>query len=121
MAAAPRHPTRELRELYSGALAVAVPSLAEGFGLPVVEAMACGAPVLASDAGGLPEAADGAALLLSPNDARAWSDALRALVTDYAKREVLRERGFARVRRMDANAPATALIESVRRFYETRQ
>jgi glycosyltransferase involved in cell wall biosynthesis len=108
----------ELRSLYSGALATLVPSLAEGFGLPVVEAMACGAPVLASNATALPEAADGAALLLPPHETRAWAEALRGIAGDEAMRSDLRERGFARVRRMDANAPATALIESVRRLRE---
>lgn len=108
----------ELRTLYSGALAVAVPSLAEGFGLPVVEAMACGAPVLASDATALPEAADGAALLLPPRDVRAWSDALQRIAGEGALREQLRERGFDRVRRMTPSATASALLESARRLRE---
>jgi glycosyltransferase involved in cell wall biosynthesis len=108
----------ELRSLYSGALAVLVPSLAEGFGLPVVEAMACGAPVLASSATALPEAADGAGLLLSPEDAREWTRALQRITADEVLRSDLRERGFARVRRMDPSAAATALIESVRRLRE---
>jgi glycosyltransferase involved in cell wall biosynthesis len=106
----------ELRKLYSGALAVAVPSLAEGFGLPVIEAMACGAPVLASDATALPEAADGAALLLPPADVRAWADALRRVANDDRLRNDLRERGFARVKRLDRGATARALLESARRF-----
>lgn len=108
----------ELRALYSGALAVTVPSLAEGFGLPVVEAMACGAPVIASDASALPEAADGAALLVPPADIDAWAGALRGLASGEALRAGLRERGFARVRRMDPQGPASALIESVRRLRE---
>ncbi|HET9095366.1 MAG TPA: glycosyltransferase family 1 protein [Candidatus Baltobacteraceae bacterium] len=106
----------ELRALYSGALAVAVPSLAEGFGLPVVEAMACGAPVLASDASALPEAAGGAALLLPPQDVNAWSEALRRIAGDAQLRTQLRERGFERVRRMPSSATASALLESARRL-----
>ncbi len=105
----------QLREFYSGALAVAVPSLAEGFGLPVVEAMACGAPVLASDATALPEAADGAALLLPPSDVQAWADALRRIAGDEPLRNDLRERGFARVKRLDRGATARALLEFARR------
>lgn len=108
----------ELRALYSGALAVLVPSLAEGFGLPVVESMACGAAVLASDATGLPEAAGGAALLLPPRDAHAWSDALQRIAQDAGLRDALRERGFARVQAMDPDAPVTALLESARRLCE---
>lgn len=107
----------QLRELYSGALAVAVPSLAEGFGLPVVEAMACGAPVLAAEASALPEAADGAALLLPASSMTAWRDALENVARDETLREDLRERGFARVRRMNPGAPARALIESARRLH----
>lgn len=106
----------ELRELYSGAVAVLVPSLAEGFGLPVVEAMACGAPVLASNATALPEAAGGAALLLQPNDPQAWRDALQTIALNDALRADLREHGFQRVQRMDPDAPANALVESVRRL-----
>lgn len=107
----------ELRVLYSGALAVLVPSLAEGFGLPVVEAMACGAPVLASDTSALPEAADGAALLLAPSDADAWTAVLKRVAADDNLRADLRERGFERVRRMDPGAPANALIESARQLH----
>ena len=108
------HPSdEELRELYSGALAVAVPSIAEGFGLPVLEAMACGAPVLAADATALPEAAGGAALLLAPGDARAWRDALVEIAREPELRESLRERGFARVRLIDPDGYAKTLLASV--------
>jgi glycosyltransferase involved in cell wall biosynthesis len=108
----------ELRALYSGALAALVPSLAEGFGLPVIEAMACGTPVLASNATALPEAAGGAAMLLPPLDRHAWSDALQRIAHDAALRASLRERGFARVHAMDPGAPVSALLESVRRLRE---
>ena len=117
---APRRRVRpsdeQLRGLYSSALAVAVPSLAEGFGLPVLEAMACGAPVLASNATALPEAAGGAALLLAPKDEPAWRDALRRIVEDEQLRAQLRERGFARTRAVDPDGYASALLESARRL-----
>src|SRR5262249_26539182 len=61
--------------LSSGAALLVQPSLAEGFGLPPLEAMACGVPVLASDAGSLPEVLDGAAELLPPHDPEAWAAA----------------------------------------------
>lgn len=113
------HPSDEqLRALYSGALAVAVPSLAEGFGMPVLEAMACGAPVLASDATALPEAAGGAALLLPPEDVEAWRDALLRVAANDAMREDLRERSLRRAAGIDRDAYAKALIESVRQLHE---
>jgi glycosyltransferase involved in cell wall biosynthesis len=102
----------QLRGLYSGALAVAVPSLAEGFGLPVLEAMACGAPVLASNATALPEAAGGAAMLVAASDETAWHDALRRIAEDADLRGTLRERGFQRVRAIDRDGYAKALLES---------
>lgn len=113
------HPFDEaLRALYSGATAVAVPSIAEGFGLPVLEAMACGAPVLASNAAALPEAAGGAALLLPPDDVNAWRDALRRVAADADLRESLRARGSARAAKLDPLAPAKSLLESLRRSLE---
>jgi glycosyltransferase involved in cell wall biosynthesis len=105
----------ELRRLYSGAIATLVPSLAEGFGLPALEAMACGSPVLAANAAALPETCAGAALLLPPQEPTAWRQALQRISADASLRDDLRARGFARVRGMDPQAPAKALLESVRR------
>ena len=105
----------DLRELYSGALAVAVPSSAEGYGLAAVEAMACGAPVIASDATALPEACDGAALLVSPFDVEAWAGALRSVVDDASLRATLRERSLARVARIDRREPARLILSLLRR------
>ncbi len=109
------HPAdEELRELYCSALAVLVPSLAEGYGLPVVEAMACGAPVAASDAAALPETCGGAALLLPPQDAPAWSAALRTLHADARLRDDLRTRGLQRTTALDRDGPAKALLQAAR-------
>lgn len=113
MRAAHRHletDDERLRTAYSGALAVLVPSLAEGFGLPAVEAMACGAPVIAADAAALPETCGGAALLVPPGDEDAWREALQRIAHDGALRAELRTRGFDRVRNLDRDAPAKALI-----------
>ena len=69
-------PDADLPALYAGAAAFAMPSLYEGFGLPCVEAMAAGTPVVAADRAALPEACGGAALLADPHDARAFAAAL---------------------------------------------
>jgi glycosyltransferase involved in cell wall biosynthesis len=68
--------------LYAGAAAFVLPSLHEGFGLPVLEAMACGVPVVASDRGALPETCGGAALLVDPTDHAALADAVEAAIGD---------------------------------------
>jgi glycosyltransferase involved in cell wall biosynthesis len=88
-------PDADLPALYAGALAFAFPSLWEGFGLPVLEAMAAGAPVVASNRGALPEITAGAALLAEP-EPEAFADALGQLVGDAAVRERLRAAGLAR-------------------------
>jgi len=104
-----------LRTLYAGAQLVAVPSTAEGYGLMSVEAMACGAAVVAADAAGLPEACDGAALLLPPNDAARWTDALRTLVFDTAELERLRAQSLERVARIDRGRSAGIIAALLRR------
>jgi glycosyltransferase involved in cell wall biosynthesis len=89
-------PDDELPGLYAGALALAMPSLYEGFGLPCLEAMACGTPVVASNAGALPETCGDAAILVDPHDASGFADALERLATDEDERRALGERGRAR-------------------------
>jgi glycosyltransferase involved in cell wall biosynthesis len=84
----------ELPALYSGALAFVFPSLYEGFGMPVLEAMACGAPVVAANTSSLPEVAGDAALLVDPTDVAALSAALSRLAGDPALRSDLRARGL---------------------------
>jgi glycosyltransferase involved in cell wall biosynthesis len=81
--------------LYAGAEAFALPSVYEGFGLPVLEAMAAGTPVVAADATALPETCAGAARLASP-EPEAFSAALTALLGDSAERARLRAAGIAR-------------------------
>ena len=85
-----------IHALYRGALAVVYPSLYEGFGLPLIEAMASGAPVLASHEASIPEVLGGAGMLLDPRDVSAWRDAIIRLVNDEALRDDLKARGLAR-------------------------
>jgi len=85
-----------LPSVYSGALAFVFPSLYEGFGLPVLEAMACGTPVLCAHTSGLPEVCGDAALYFDPRQSRTLAEGLRRVLEDAALREDLRSRGLSR-------------------------
>ena len=85
-----------LAGLMSAAALFVLPSLAEGFGLPALEAMACGCPVIASNTTSLPEVAGDAAIWVDPLDADALAERLRALLRDQSLRRDLRAKGLAR-------------------------
>lgn len=89
----------DLPALYNAAEVFALPSLYEGFGLPVLEALACGTPVVTSNVSSLPEVAGDAALLVSPHDVEALSQALYRTLTDRELRVTLRRRGLIQARR----------------------
>lgn len=92
----PNVPNADLPALYAGATAFVFPSLYEGFGLPVLEAMACGAPVACSNTSSLPEVAGEAAVLFDPTDVQAMATAIIRLLGDEGLRGQLRERGLQR-------------------------
>jgi len=75
---------------------VVCPSLDEGFGLPALEAMGCGTPVVAAEAGALPEVLGGAGLTVPPREPEAFAQELARVLTDGALRETLVRRGLAR-------------------------
>jgi glycosyltransferase involved in cell wall biosynthesis len=104
----------DLALLYSHAGVFVLPSLYEGFGLPVLEAMACGAPVVCSNAGPLPEVAGDAAMLLKPEDPLAWAVALRDVLTRPRTADELRRRGFERTHEFDWEKTAVATREVYR-------
>lgn len=87
-----------LAALYGAASVFVFPSLDEGFGLPVIEAMACGTAVVAAKAGSLPEVAGSAALIAAPDDLEGWTDAVRRVLADADLRGDLERRGLARSR-----------------------
>lgn len=89
-------PDADLPALYAGARAFVMPSLYEGFGLPCLEAMACGVPVVAADAGALPETCGDAALLVPPDDPEAIAAALLTACGDDGRRADLVARGVRR-------------------------
>jgi alpha-1,3-rhamnosyl/mannosyltransferase len=101
----------QLLALYQGAHLLAMPSLYEGFGLPVVEAMACGTPVVCSDRASLPEVAGDGAVLVDPEDAGAFSAAIERVAGDDELREDLINRGLERARLFSWQASARAHVE----------
>lgn len=105
----------DIPPLYSGARLAALPSLAEGFGSPLIEAMACGTPMLAANATALPEVYGDAALGVDPQDVDALADGLRRLLYDESLRAGLVARGLQRARRFSWDRTAQATVDVFRR------
>ena len=106
---------REKVALLSGAEALLYPSLYEGFGLPVVEAMACGTPVLTSNVSALAETAGDAALLVDPHTPEAIAEGMSRLLGDGVLRDTLRARGLARAAMFTWDETARRTAEVLRR------
>jgi glycosyltransferase involved in cell wall biosynthesis len=101
----------ELRALYENAACFVFPSLYEGFGLPPLEAMLCGCPVIVSDRASLPEVCGRAALYCNPDDPAAIAAKLRSVLTSRALQSELREAGHARAREFGWSRSAMQLEE----------
>lgn len=104
-----------LRHLYAGAIALAYPSLYEGFGLPLVEAMACGLPVIASHAASMPEVVGDAGMLLDPGDRVAWTLGILDVVGSEQTRARFRAAGLSRSAEFTWARTATLTLEAYRR------
>ena len=104
-------PDDDLAGLYSGARAFVFPSLYEGFGFPVLEAMACGTPVACANTSSLPEVAGDAALLVDPLDTAALAGAMARLLAEEALRAELAAKGLAQVRKFSWQRAAQETLQ----------
>lgn len=99
----------DLPTLYSAADLFLFPSVYEGFGLPLLEAMACGVPVISSDASSLPEVGAGVARLIAPHPAQLWTEAMAQLLADEPQRQHMRQAGLQHVHRFSWQKTAVHL------------
>jgi glycosyltransferase involved in cell wall biosynthesis len=106
----------ELVALYNGADVFVYPSLYEGFGMPVLEAMACGTPTVTSSVGSIPEVAGDAALLVDPNNTEAIAQTILNVVTDDSLRQRMIMRGFERAKRFSWASTAQQVLAVYRTY-----
>ena len=106
--------------VYSGASVFAYPSLYEGFGLPILEAMSCGAPVITSNVSSMPEVAGDAARLVAPTDAEGLGEALGALLVDEGLRKEMRLKGLERGAMFSWDKCARETLALYRKVLESR-
>src|SRR5262249_42829514 len=108
-------PADELALWYNSADVFLYPSVFEGFGLPVLEAMACGTPVITSNVSSLPEVAANAGICLPPHDVHAWTATLQRVYRDSTWREQARAAGLQEAQRFRWDSAARLTIESYQR------
>ena len=111
-----RVPDNDLTLLYRGATCFAMPSFHEGFGLPMVEAMACGIPVISSNRSCLPEIGGGAALYFDPESEEEMSAVLETMLSDSALRQDLSRRGIERAAKFSWEACAKTTLAALRQL-----
>ncbi|HEX8598256.1 MAG TPA: glycosyltransferase family 1 protein [Chloroflexia bacterium] len=115
-----RVPDEQLPLWYNVATVVAYPSLYEGFGLPALEAMSCGTPVLASNTSALPEVVGGGGLLLDPGDERAWLEAMQRVLSDEQLRAELAARALGQAAGFGWDRSARETVAVYRRVLQKR-
>jgi len=113
-------PDGDIPGLYSGAECFAYPSYFEGFGLPLVEAMQCGTPVIAGDRTAMPEVVDGAGILVDPFDEAAIAQALARVIAEPDFRKALRVKGLERAREFNWEKTARLTLDSYQRAVRLR-
>jgi glycosyltransferase involved in cell wall biosynthesis len=111
-------PAEDLPALMSGAEVFVYPSLGEGFGLPPLEAMACGVPVICSNAPALPEVVGDAAILVPPTDVAALEEAIMHLLSDPDLKATLRQKGLQRSRQFSWHRTARLTLSAFEQAYQ---
>jgi glycosyltransferase involved in cell wall biosynthesis len=114
-------PESDLPALYSGALCFIYPSYYEGFGLPPLEAMKCGAPVIVGNRTSLPEVVGDAALMIDPFDVNAIAGAIQKMITDSEFRSELRVKGLERAKEFDWKETARQTLAVYRKAFELKR
>jgi len=104
-------PDEDLLYLYNAATLFAYPSLYEGFGLPILEAMSCGCPVVASNVSSIPEVCEDAALMINPKDVEELSQAMYKLIIEGSLRQMLIKKGLERVKQFSWRKTAEQTLE----------
>ena len=104
---------KDLPALYSGAFTFVSPSLYEGFGIPLLEAMACGVPVITSNLGSMPEVVDKAAILVDPKDSKQIKDAMLKLDKDRRLRERLIKKGLLQSKNFSWKKFASSILRVI--------
>jgi len=114
-------PEKEMPVVINAASLFVFPSLYEGFGIPLLEAMACGAPILASNVSSIPEVVGGAALLFDPYDINEMASVIDRAITNKNLRQKLVQRGFERIKKYSWENTAKEILGVFRELYSNRE